>query len=142
MVGEFVMGANPYAVAARRSLLLLAWQLGCLFVIAMVCAIALSARAAGSLLIGGGIGLVWTVYMALMLFKHSVSYGARVSALSIFKAWLVKVVMTMVLLVIAFRAERLLPVAVLGGLFTSMVAYWAWFAFNLEQRGTRTPMSG
>jgi F0F1-type ATP synthase assembly protein I len=60
--------------------------------------------------------------------------------LTIFKGWLVKVVMTMVLLVIAFRAESLLPVAVLGGLFTSMVAYWAWFAFDLEQRATRTSM--
>jgi hypothetical protein len=44
------------------------------------------------------------------------------------------------LLVIAFRAQSLVPVAVLGGLFTTMVAYWAWFAFNLEQRGTRASM--
>ena len=131
---DFVMSANPFAVAARRSLLLLAWQVGRLIVIAVVCAIALNVRAAGSVLIGGGIGLVWTVYMALTLFKHSVDYGARVSALSIFKGWLVKVVVTLALLVIAFRAESLLPVAVLGGLFATMVAYWAWFAFNLEQR--------
>jgi F0F1-type ATP synthase assembly protein I len=135
------MSANPFAVAARRSLLLLAWQVGCLTVIAVVCAIALNVRAAGSVLIGGGIGLVWTVYMALTLFKHSVDYGARVSALSIFKGWLVKVVVTLALLVIAFRAESLLPGAVLGGLFATMVAYWAWFAFDLERRTKRLDLT-
>jgi hypothetical protein len=46
--------------------------------------------------------------------------------------------MTLALLVIAFRAESLFPLAVLGGLFTTMVAYWAWFAFALERRWMRT----
>ena len=131
------MSANPFAVAARRSFLLLLWQLGCLVVVAALGAIAWGARAGGSLLVGGGIGLVWTLYMALTLLKHSADYGARVSAFSFLKGWLLKLVITMVLLVIAFRAKSLLPLAVLGGLFTTMVAYWAWFAFALERRWTR-----
>jgi F0F1-type ATP synthase assembly protein I len=132
------MSANPFAVAARRSLLLLVWQLVCLVVIAALCAMGWGARAGGSLLVGGGIGLVWTVYMTLTLMRHSADYGARVSALSFLKGWLLKLVMTLALLVVAFRAESLFPLAVLGGLFTTMVAYWAWFAFALERRWTRT----
>jgi F0F1-type ATP synthase assembly protein I len=131
------MSANPFAVAARRSLLLLVWQFGCLSIVATIGAIVWGARTGGSLLAGGGIGLVWTVYMALTLFRHSVNYGARVSAASLFTGWLLKIVMTVGLLVVAFRAESLLPLAVLGGLFTSMVAYWAWFAFGLEHRWKR-----
>jgi F0F1-type ATP synthase assembly protein I len=131
------MSANPFAVAARRSLLLLVWQLGCLVLVAAVGAIVWGVRAGVSILAGGGIGLVWTVYMAFTLLKHSVDYGARVSAASFFKGWLFKIVMTVSLLVVALRAESLLPLAVLGGLFATMVAYWAWFAFELERRWLR-----
>ena len=51
-------------------------------------------KAAVSALVGGGIGLVWTLYMALVLFKHSVTHGVRLSAISFFAGWLFKVVMT------------------------------------------------
>jgi len=132
------MSANPFAVAARRSLLLLVWQIGCLLLVAIVVTIVLSVRAGGSVLVGGGIGLVWTVYMALTLLKHSVDYGARVSAASFFKGWLFKIAMTVTLLVIALRARSLLPLAVLGGLFATMVAYWAWFALELDRRWSKT----
>jgi F0F1-type ATP synthase assembly protein I len=131
------MSANPFAVAARRSLRLFVWQVGCLLVVGALVAIMWGARAGGSILVGGGIGLVWTVYMAFTLLKHSVDYGARVSAASFFKGWLFKLVMTVTLLVIALRAKSLLPLAVLGGLFTNMVAYWVWFAFDLERRWSR-----
>ena len=132
------MSANPFAVAARRSLRLFAWQVGWLVAVGALTAMLWDARAGGSILVGGGIGLVWTVYMALTLLKHSADYGARVSAASFFKGWVFKLVMTAALLVIALRAKSLLPLAVLGGLFANMVTYWAWFAFDLERRWPRT----
>ena len=58
-----------------------------------------------SALVGGGIGLVWTVYMALVLFKHSLTHGVRLSAISFFAGWLFKVVVTVSLLVIALRSQ-------------------------------------
>ncbi|MFO7304654.1 MAG: ATP synthase subunit I [Gammaproteobacteria bacterium] len=131
------MSANPFAVAARRSLLLFAWQLACILLVALVVAVVGSGRAGGSILAGGGIGLVWTVYLALILLKHSLDFGARVSAASFFKGWLFKIVVTGALLIGAFRVERLEPLAVLGGLFTAMVAYWIWFAFGLDRRWPR-----
>ncbi len=84
-------------------------------------------KAAVSALVGGGIGLVWTLYMALVLFKHSLTHGVRLSAISFFAGWLFKVVMTVSLLVIALRSKALTPLLVLMGLFGAMVAYWAWF---------------
>ena len=83
-----------------------------------------------SALVGGGIGLVWTVYMALVLFKHSLTHGVRLSAISFFAGWLFKVVVTVSLLVIALRSKALTPLFVLAGLFGAMVAYWAWFVFG------------
>jgi F0F1-type ATP synthase assembly protein I len=83
-----------------------------------------------SALAGGGIGLVWTVYMALVLFKHSLTHGVRLSALSFFAGWLFKIVVTVSLLVIALRSRIFAPLALLVGLFSAMVAYWAWFVFG------------
>jgi F0F1-type ATP synthase assembly protein I len=128
------MSANPLAVAARRSLLLFVWQMACVAVFATVGAIVVGVRVGGSILAGGGIGLAWTAYMAFTLYRHSLDYGARLSAASIFKGWLIKIVMTIGLLVVAFRSGRLAPPAVLGGLFVAMVAYWVWFAFDLQRR--------
>lgn len=127
------MSANPFAVAARRSLRLLLWQVACVVVLAMIVAGVRDIRAAWSVLVGGGISLLWTAYLGLTLFRHSVDYGARVSAASLFKGWLLKIVMTAVLLFIAMRSERVDRLAVLGGLIVAMVAYWAWFAFDMQR---------
>jgi F0F1-type ATP synthase assembly protein I len=131
------MSANPIAVAARKSLQLLVWQLACIVLASVVTGIAAGVRPGASVLVGGGIGLVWTAYMAFTLVKHSVDFGARLSAASFFKGWLFKIAMTAALLVIALRAEGLLPPAVLGGLFAAMAAYWVWFAFGLDRRWSR-----
>jgi len=128
------MGANPLAVAARRSLLLSIWQLACIAVCAIASTIVWGAEIGGSILAGGGIALLWTAYMALTMYRHSLDYGARLSVASFFKGWLIKIVMTIGLLVVALRSKSLAPLAVLGGWFAAMVAYWIWFAFDLERR--------
>jgi F0F1-type ATP synthase assembly protein I len=88
-----------------------------------------------SALAGGGIGLVWTVYMALVLFKHSLTHGVRLSAISFFAGWLFKVVVTVSLLVAALRSRAFVPLWLLLGLFGSMVAYWAWFVVGKNYAG-------
>lgn len=127
------MSANPFAVAARRSLRLLLWQVVCVVVLAVAAAITRDARVGWSILAGGGISLLWTAYMGFTLFRHSVDYGARASAASLFKGWLLKIVMTAALLFIAMRSERVDSLAVLGGLVAAMVAYWSWFAFDMQR---------
>ena len=124
------VSTNALAAAARQSLRILVWQALWIGVLATIFAVTLGARVALSALVGGGIGLVWTLYMALVLFKHSLTHGVRMSAVSFFAGWLFKIVMTVSLLVVALRSKALTPLPVLAGLFGSMVAYWAWFVFG------------
>jgi F0F1-type ATP synthase assembly protein I len=124
------VGTNALAVAARQSVRILLWQALWVGALATIFAVTLGAKAAVSALVGGGIGMVWTVYMALVLFKHSLTHGVRLSAISFFAGWLFKVVVTVSLLVIALRSKAFVPLFVLAGLFGAMVAYWAWFVFG------------
>ncbi|HKU14831.1 MAG TPA: ATP synthase subunit I [Steroidobacteraceae bacterium] len=124
------MTVNVLAAAARQSLRILLWQALWIIALATIFAVTLGTRFAVSALVGGGIGLVWTVYMALALFKHSLTHGVRMSALSFFAGWLFKVVVTVSLLVVVLRSRMFTPLAVLVGLFGAMVAYWAWFVFG------------
>ena len=124
------VSSNALGAAARQSLRILLWQALWIGVLAAIFAVTLDTRAALSALAGGGIGLVWTVYMAWVLFKHSLTHGMRMSAVSILAGWLFKVVVTLSLLLLVLRSRMFAPLAVLAGLFGSMVAYWAWFVFG------------
>lgn len=126
------MGTNVLATGARQSVRILIWQALWSGALATIFAVTLGAKAAVSALVGGGIGLVWTAYMALVLFKHSLTHGVRLSAISFFAGWLFKVVVTVSLLVIALRSKALAPLFVLAGLFGAMVAYWSWFVFGKQ----------
>lgn len=126
------MSVNVLAVAARRALAILVWQAAWIIVLAGVLALTLGAKAGWSALAGGGIGLIWTMYMAYALFKHSLSHGMRLSAVSFFAGWIIKITLTISLLIIAFRSRAFAPLPLLGGLFGSMVAYWAWLAFRVN----------
>ena len=126
------MSRNVLADAARESLKILWWQLGWSVVVAALCAALFGARAGWSLLAGAGIGVIWTAYMAYTQFRHSLNHGVRLSALSFFAGWMIKVALTVSLLVIAFRSGAVAPLAVLAGLFGAMVAYWSWLAFGLS----------
>jgi F0F1-type ATP synthase assembly protein I len=124
------VSTNVLAAAARQSVRILLWQALWSGALASIFAVTLGTKAAVSALAGGGIGLVWTVYMALVLFKHSLTHGVRLSPISFFAGWLFKVVVTVSLLVIVLRSRMFAPLGVLAGLFGAMVAYWAWFVFG------------
>jgi F0F1-type ATP synthase assembly protein I len=126
------MSRNVLARASRQSVQILLWQLAWIGALALVCGVVFGVRAAASVLAGGGIGLLWTVYMAVVMFKHSLDHGARLSPLSFLGGWLIKVALTVSLLVIVFRSRALVPPAVLGGLFWSMVAFWYSVAFRVK----------
>jgi len=126
------MSRSVLARASRQSVQILCWQLAWIGALALVCGVGFGLRVSASVLAGGGIGLVWTVYMAVMMFKHSIDHGARLSALSFVGGWVIKVALTVSLLVIAFRSRALIPLAVLGGLFWSMVAFWYSVTFRVK----------
>jgi ATP synthase protein I len=124
------LSRNVLAIAARESLRILRWQLGWIAALALTCGIAFGARAGWSALAGGGIGLVWTLYMAATLFRHSLTHGAHLSVVSFAMGWLIKVALTIALLIAAFRSPAVAPLALLGGLFGALAAYWAWLTFR------------
>lgn len=126
------MSRNVLARASRQSVQILRWQLAWIGALALLCGVVFGLRAGASVLIGGGIGLVWTAYMAVTMFKHSLDHGARLSVLSFVGGWVLKIALTMCLLVIAFRSKALLPPAILGGLFWSMVAFWYSVSFRVK----------
>jgi F0F1-type ATP synthase assembly protein I len=125
------VAGNVLAAAARQSLRMLVWQLACLAVVAGALAMLFGARAGWSALIGGGIGSLWTVYMALILFKHSLTHGVRMSAATFLFGWLMKVALTVGLLVVAFRSGRVSGLPLLAGLGTALAAYWGWLSFRM-----------
>ena len=128
------MNASFLAAAAREARRILLWQTAWIAVVAAASALLWGARVGGSIVAGGAIGLVWTVYMALTFYRHSVSAGVGPGATGLgltgfLVAWLIKVTLTISLLVIAFRSKALSAPSVLGGLVVALVAYWLWLAF-------------
>jgi F0F1-type ATP synthase assembly protein I len=124
------VSTNVLAATARQAWRILVWQVGWIVAIAALSAVVFDAKAGWSVLVGGSIGLIWTVYMGLTLLRHSVDHGARLSALTFFGGWLIKVALTFSLLIVAFRSKAMAPLPVLGGLSVALVAYWAWLAFR------------
>lgn len=126
------MSTNVLAATARLAWQILAWQVGWIVVIAGSSAAVFDAKAGWSVLVGGSIGLIWTVYMGFTLLRHSVDHGVRLSALTFFMGWLIKVVLTVSLLVIALRSKAMTPLALLGGLGVASMAYWAGLVFRVK----------
>jgi F0F1-type ATP synthase assembly protein I len=126
------VSTNVLAATARQAWQILVWQVGWIVAIAVLSAIVFDAKAGWSVLVGGSIGLIWTVYMGLTLLRHSVDHGVRLSALTFFAGWLIKVALTFGLLIVAFRSKAMAPLPVLGGLSGALVAYWAWLAFRVR----------
>lgn len=126
------MSSNALAAGARQAWQILLWQVGWIVTIAALSAVALDVRTGWSVLAGGGIGLIWTVYLALTLLRHSVNHGVRLGATKLFAGWLMKLVLTFSLLIIAFRSQALAPLPVLGGLSVALIAYWAWLTFRVK----------
>jgi F0F1-type ATP synthase assembly protein I len=128
------MSSNSLGNAVRQSVKILQWQLAGIVAMAATAAVLFDVRAGWSVLAGGGIGLLWTVYMAFTLYRHSLNHGAHLGAASFVTAWLVKMLFTLGLLVIAFRSEAMAPLGLIAGLFGALLAYWASLAFGRSQR--------
>jgi F0F1-type ATP synthase assembly protein I len=120
---------NVLALAARQALRILLAQAAFVLMLALIALLVWGLGAAGSVIAGGAIGLLGTVYMAVTLAKHSVDHGVRLGVLNVFFGWLIKLVLIVSLLILAFRSGRVVPLALLGGLFGAMVAYWACLTF-------------
>jgi hypothetical protein len=129
------MSVDPYAkmrVAAwREAVRVLLIQSMAILLIATTTMVALSGRAGLGVLLGGGIGLIANVYLAISLLGKPL---LTQQASNILVSWLVKVVMTLSLLWIAMSAKIVPPLSLIAGLFGAMVAHWLAVMFWLSGR--------
>lgn len=128
------MNASFLAAAARDAVRILLWQVGCIAVGAVAAGALWGVRVGWSVLAGGGIGLIWTIYMALTFYHHGLVAKVRpdkagLGVGSFLLGWLIKVSLTISLLVIAFRSKALVAPALLAGVGLALLAYWVWLAF-------------
>lgn len=109
---------------ARQAVRILGWQMTGLILLWAVAAGLFDGRVARSVLVGAGIGLIATSYLVFVLIKHSLRPARPATLLSLFGNWFIKMGLVLGLLVIALRADSLLPPAVLTGLAGSLLTYW------------------
>lgn len=116
--------------AVRQISRVLLWQGVWLVLATIVAALVWGSRSARSVLVGSGIGLIATAYLATVLIKRSMQIGKRPSVVGLFGNWFVKSALTVGLLVIALRSKALSPLFVLTAWIGSLAAYWVCVVFS------------
>jgi F0F1-type ATP synthase assembly protein I len=112
-------------------------QLGATALVALVSYVLAGGHAALAASVGGGIGVATTVYLAFALLRAGMAGRADRFGIGLLVTWVVKVVLTLGLLVAAFRA-KLPPLPLLVGLFGTMVAYWLKVTFGRVKHADRS----
>jgi F0F1-type ATP synthase assembly protein I len=122
------MGASLLAAARRDALRVVLWQVLSVLIVSVGCFAIWNVSAARSILAGGGIGVVATAYMAFALLRQGEQVSASRVALNFFIGWVVKVLITVSLLLVAMRSKAIAPVFLMAGFSITFVAYWFVFA--------------
>jgi F0F1-type ATP synthase assembly protein I len=81
-------------------------------------------RASVSALAGGVIGILATAYMAFAVMRPLTENTAKRAVRSFVIGWVVKVLVTITLLVIAFRSKAVAPLFLVVGYGATYFAYW------------------
>jgi ATP synthase protein I len=93
--------------------------------VAAVATVGWGAAAAKSALWGGGIGVVGSTLMAIAIFRYPEGATAMRIAWGFYLGQFLKVALSLALLVVAFRAEGTVPLALLAGYGATFAGYWA-----------------
>ncbi|HEX2585716.1 MAG TPA: ATP synthase subunit I [Steroidobacteraceae bacterium] len=117
----------------QQALRILIWQFGWTVLAAVIFGLLVSQRWGWSVLVGAGIGLLATSYLVLVMVKHVLNVTKPATLFTVLITWLIKVMLVVGLLLIAFRSASLVPLAIIIGLTGSLVAYW--FSVFLFARG-------
>ena len=93
--------------------------------VAAVAAAGWGAAAGRSALLGGGIGIAAAAFMVLVVFRYPEGASAARIAWGFYLGQFLKVALSIALLVVAFRAEGVVPLALLVGYVATFAGYWA-----------------
>lgn len=130
------MSTDAVAAAWRQALRIVLGQLGAVLVIAVALALGWNARAAGSALAGGCIGLAATAYLLVAMLRRRMRPGSAGIG-GVFFSWLVKSLLTIGLLLVALRSKAFVPPALLAGLFASLTGYWLSLVLSRVEHADR-----
>jgi hypothetical protein len=108
----------------QQALRILMWQSGWMVLAAVISGLLISQRWGWSVLVGAGIGVVATAYLAFVMVKHVLNVTKPATLFTVLITWLIKVMLVVGLLLIALRSPVLAPLAVILGLGSSLAVYW------------------
>ncbi len=115
--------SNPVTKARRQALVVVSSQVLATALMGLVCGLALGARQALSVSVGGGVSVLATAYMAFSVLRHGVGASTARVMWGFVMGWAIKVLLTLALLVIAFRSPALKPAYVLAAYVVSFLVY-------------------
>lgn len=126
---------NNLTESARiGALKLVLLQFAITLLISVICGIFKNKTCAISLLIGGGIGIVGTGFMALCVFSYQGARAAKQIVKHFYRGEALKLLLTAILFAITFiTVANIEPLALLGGFILVQSCYWVspWlFATN------------
>jgi len=107
-------------------------------IVAIACLAVWGSRAGASALLGAGIGITATTLMAFAMLRHGEGASAQRVAWSFFSGWVVKVVFTLALLVVAFRSRQVDALPLLAAYVATFFGYWFGVARSRGQKTKRT----
>lgn len=129
------VSTNEVQAARRHAARIVVGQIAVTLALAAGCLAFSGAESGRSALLGGGIGVVTTAYMAFAALRYGAGTNAQRIALGLMFGWVIKVLMTIALLVIAFRSRNVAPVPLLAAYLATLVTFWAVATWG-SPRGT------
>jgi ATP synthase protein I len=115
---------TPVAAERRAALGVVRRQAWVALALALVAGLGFGFGAARSVLLGGGVGVVATLFFVLALFRHREGTPAARVAFGFYLGQVLKVLLTVALLALVFRSRGASPLAVLAGYMATYLAYW------------------
>ncbi len=119
-----LVSTNPITAARRQVVRALMWQAAATACVAVVSALVSGGRSGIAVLVGGGITMLGTAYLALALSRQRLGGAPTGLIWDVFVSWAVKAVLMVSLLTIAFRSKQLPPSFLMAGLCGALLAYW------------------
>ena len=115
---------TPVAAERRAALRVVGRQVLAALAVALLAGLGFGYAAGRSALLGGGVGVVATLFFVLALFRHREGTPAARVAWSFYLGQVLKVLLTVALLALVFRSRGMTPLAVLAGYMATYLAYW------------------
>jgi ATP synthase protein I len=92
--------------------------------LAGIIALCWGASAGRSALLGGGVGVAATLFFVIALFRNAQGAATGRVVWGFFLGQGLKVALTVALLIVAFRSQGVVPLALLAGYMATYAGYW------------------